>query len=232
MRRRYLNSGKERIDLSKSYFAIEALEDGVEVKFNNYYEYCIDDGFWIKADVTTLTSINAGQTMYFRAILMPDPSRGIGSFDIVNKCNLSGNIMSLLFGDDFEDKTSLRDYIFAFRYLFMNNDSIVDASQLILPATTLADYCYEYMFYGCTLLEAAPALPAEILRACCYLSIFYGCDNLKYIKMLATDISAYCCLKDWVYGVASSGTFVKNANMNDLPRGKSGIPYGWEVIDA
>lgn len=37
--------------------------------------------------------------------------------------------------------------------------------------------------------------------------------------MLATDISASYCLGSWVYGVASSGTFIKNAVMTSLPIG-------------
>jgi hypothetical protein len=47
--------------------------------------------------------------------------------------------------------------------------------------------------------------------------------------MLATDISATQCLSSWVYGVASSGTFVKNSAMTSLSSGASGIPKGWTV---
>jgi hypothetical protein len=49
--------------------------------------------------------------------------------------------------------------------------------------------------------------------------------------MLATNISASNCLSEWVDGVASSGTFVKNAAMTSLPNGDSGIPYRWTVED-
>lgn len=100
-----------------------------------------------------------------------------------------------------------------------------------LPATTLADYCYSYMFYGCTSLTTAPALPATTLWDNCYRSMFYGCNNLNYIKMLATGIYATNCLSNWVSGVASSGTFVKNPAMTSLPTGVSGIPSGWTVVD-
>ena len=50
--------------------------------------------------------------------------------------------------------------------------------------------------------------------------------------MLATDISASNCLYSWTSGVASVGTFIKHPNMNDLPTGTSGIPYGWTVETA
>ena len=61
--------------------------------------------------------------------------------------------------------------------------------------------------------------------------MFYGCSNLNHIKMLATDISATDCLSDWVSGVASTGTFVKNPNMTSLPTGNNGIPSGWTVVN-
>ena len=99
-----------------------------------------------------------------------------------------------------------------------------------LPATTLADTCYISMFSGCTGLTTAPEFPATILLSNCYQSMFNGCTNLNYIKCLATNISASDCLKNWVSGVASSGTFVKAASMNDWTTGTSGIPSGWTVV--
>jgi hypothetical protein len=61
--------------------------------------------------------------------------------------------------------------------------------------------------------------------------MFYNCKKLNYIKMLATNISASKCLTNWVSGVASTGTFVKNPTMTSLPTGTSGIPSGWTVVD-
>jgi hypothetical protein len=47
--------------------------------------------------------------------------------------------------------------------------------------------------------------------------------------MLATDISAGFCLYDWVKGVASSGTFVKNKNATWNVTGVNGVPSGWTI---
>jgi hypothetical protein len=87
------------------------------------------------------------------------------------------------------------------------------------------------MFYYCTNLTTAPELPATTLADDCYYYMFYNCNKLNYIKMLATDISASGCLSNWVIGVASTGTFVKNPDMNSLPTGYSGIPSGWTVVN-
>jgi hypothetical protein len=85
------------------------------------------------------------------------------------------------------------------------------------------------MFEGCTSLTTAPELPATTLASYCYDSMFYGCSKLNYIKMLATDISATSCLSNWVYNVSPTGTFVKNKNATWTVTGTSGVPSGWTV---
>ena len=87
------------------------------------------------------------------------------------------------------------------------------------------------MFNGCS-LKTAPELPATTLANSCYSYMFYGCSKLNKITMLATNTSAYSCLTKWVYSVASSGTFIKNAAMTSLPSGVNGIPNGWTVKNA
>ncbi len=100
-----------------------------------------------------------------------------------------------------------------------------------LPATSLADYCYQSMFYGCTALTAAPELPATSLADFCYNGMFFNCTHLNYVKCLATDISANNCTRNWLLGVASTGTFVKAPGMENWTTGDSGIPAGWTVED-
>ena len=110
--------------------------------------------------------------------------------------------------------------------MFRGCESLTTAPAL--PATTLAYSCYDNMFYGCTSLTQAPELPATTLATYCYYSMFAGCSNLNYVKCLATDISAPSCTYLWLDGVASTGTFVKDANTT----WQYDIPSGWTVIDA
>ena len=111
--------------------------------------------------------------------------------------------------------------------MFQGCTSLTTAPEL--PATTLAEQCYLGMFQGCSSLTTAPELPATILAEGCYASMFQGCTKLNYIKCLATNLSATDCTSDWVDGVASSGTFVKNASMKYWTTGVNGIPSGWTV---
>ena len=144
--------------------------------------------------------------------------------------------MSLLYGDNFKDKTSFPEGSqYTFRNLFRNNTHLINAENLILPATTLAEGCYATMFNGCTSLTIAPELHATTLSKTCYYQMFFGCSNLRKITMLATDIatdiSASGCLTNWVNGVASTGTFVKASSMTSLTPGVNGIPKGWTVVN-
>lgn len=111
--------------------------------------------------------------------------------------------------------------------MFYKCTSLTKAPQL--PATTLYNSCYSYMFSGCTSLENAPVLPATKLVTSCYSNMFYGCSKLNYVKALFTDNSATRCTSRWLEGVASSGTFVKNAAATWNVVGASGVPEGWTV---
>ena len=316
------------------YLIIEALEDGLTVSYDSYgCEYCVNGDYnWRTLATNEETeSIAVGQTLYFKRVQVK--GEGSGTFTISKKCNLNGNCMSMVFGDEAEGKTDLSEYPMCFKYLFDGCETIVSVNDDFLPATTLAPYCYsnmfrdcrnlikapklpaiilaercyEFMFNICPSLTTAPELPATTLAPYCYLSMFYStslttapelpattladgcydtmfgstllttapelpattladgcygamfisctslttapelpattltemcyammfqnCKNLNYIKMLATDITASMALTRWVKNVSSTGTFVKNTNMDTLPSGENGIPVGWTVVN-
>ena len=217
-----------------NYLTIIALENGLTASLSdNACEYCIDgNGNWLSlAAGATTQSINTGQTLSFRGNLTPTSSKGIGTFTISKKCNLEGNCMSMLFGDNASDNNSLSGKNYAFYNLFYNCTNIVSVSENFLPATTLTYRCYYNMFYNCYSLTTAPELRAARLGDSSYAYMFYGCSKLNYIKMLATDTSQLGCLVGWVVGVSSTGTFVKHPNMTSLSTGSGGIPAGWTIIN-
>jgi hypothetical protein len=73
-------------------------------------------------------------------------------------CNVGGNIMSLLYGSSFTGNETIfpRSSTYTFNQLFNNNSKVIKASELLLPATTLTNNCYEFMFQKCTSLTTAP----------------------------------------------------------------------------
>lgn len=172
--------------------------------------------------------------------------------------DIEGNIMSLIYGDNFVGQTTFNGGTYNFCSLFKKL-KVVSAENLILPALTLRDYCYRAMFSWCTYLAEAPQLPAttlakgvywymfercafttapdllaETLVAECYGYMFTYCSSLNFVKCMANSgFGTTNCKQNWLNGVASSGTFVKDSGVTvgTWTRTTSGIPEGWQVYD-
>lgn len=222
-------------DYSKEYLTIEfgtATSLAISPQGNFNLSYSLNYGnTW--TDITTMsyTKIINGTGYEGQIILMKGINNSFnGKIVCDGTFNVYGNIMSLLYGDNFVNQTSL-SYNYPFSNLFLNCTGLTDASNLILPATTLTYQCYYRMFEGCTNLTTAPVLPATTLVSQCYSRMFYNCTNLNYIKCLATDISATNCTEYWVLSVSSSGTFVKASGIN-WESGVNGIPANWTVEEV
>ncbi len=168
--------------------------------------------------------------------------------------NVEGNIMSLIGGDNFTGLTSFNSTQWVFHDLFAKSN-VISAENLVLPvmeltpycyralfskasslvkapelpATTLASYCYYYMFDETKLTEA-PELPAQTLVTECYRGMFAQCRKLNYIKCLAENNVTTANCNSWVLNVAATGTFVKDANAT-WTTGNNGIPTNWTAID-
>lgn len=238
-------------DYSKDYLTFTAKE---KISFAFHFAivptplwYSINGGSWVKLDNDNrfyTPTVNAGDKIQWKGTLTPSLDTasfyGIGRFipydennvEGLGKYTVEGNIMSLMYSDEFDGETSLSGKVEAFSRLFSGSTELEDAENLVLPATTLEILCYTTMFKNCSSMVTAPTLPATTLAESCYQNMFVGCSSLSKIKCLATDISATSCTNWWVYGVSQSGTFIKNASMSSWPSGDSGIPNGWTVQDA
>ena len=142
------------------------------------------------------------------------------------------------YGNMFQNCTSLTNApelpstnltLMCYMWMFHNCISLTTAPKL--PAQKLAIHCYSRMFYDCTGLTTAPELLAATTKNYCYYNMFYNCTRLNYIKCLLTSLSGDSPTGDWLKNVASTGTFVKAASMEDWTTGISGIPSGWTVVD-
>ena len=78
-----------------------------------------------------------------------------------------------------------------YQSMFYGCTSLTTAPEL--PATTLAERCYAYMFNGCTSLTTAPELPATTLVDSCYSNMFRECTSITAAPDLpATTLADYC----------------------------------------
>ena len=117
-----------------------------------------------------------------------------------------------------------------YRFMFYGCSSLATAPEL--PATTLATGCYQYMFQNCTSLTRAPELPATKLVDHCYFVMFSGCSRLNYIKAMFTTTPANTYTQNWVSGVASNGTFVRDVDITWNVTGTNGVPSSWTIIHS
>lgn len=245
-------------DYSQDYLTFRALEDGTFKFSSNSINYSLDSGVtWTElASDTDTPTVNSGDTILWKASLTAG-SNGIGTFSSSGRFEVEGNTMSLKYGDNFSGQTTFSDN-YSLRNLFNGCSGVTNAENMVLPATTLTNYCYNSMFYNCSNLTTAPNLPATTLANQCYQFMFYGCSslttaptllattlvkrcysrmfercsNLSNITCLATDISAQECTYRWVRSVqTSSGTFTKDSSMASWGGGENGIPNNWTVQD-
>ena len=185
-------------DYSSEYMTFEAVKDGAYLKFvpdhnsgaHGYFK--INDGEWnYKSAGEIATNLKSGDKIFVKSDITSLEKPGIDTriFDIYGLV-VYGNIMSLVYGDDFIGKTTIYDRNFQNLFAY---SGLISAENLILPATTLAKICYSYMFEGCTSLTTAPQLPATILAKSCYEDMFSGCTSLTTAPELpATKLAEWC----------------------------------------
>ncbi len=173
-----------------------------------------------------------------------------GIHRITQKFNVGGNIMSLLYGDDFENKTSFEGSKRGgqFAEMFFKSTGLISAEDLILPATELTKGCYCKMFIGCTSLVNAPELPAtKLAEDCCY-GMFDTCESLQTAPELHAEKlskSCYCVMfircnslknvtihaKSFKVNRSVSGMFYNAKNLQEL-KIKKGVKYDLSELDA
>ena len=230
---------------------------------NEYFEYAVGDGEWAKF-TTTVSGIAfggakgdlrlRGKSSKGTAIDGNITSRiSFGTSGVLVDC--SGDIRTLI---DYENYATASTAEARFCRLFQYNQLLRTAPEL--PASTLADYCYRSMFYGCTSLTQAPELPATTLaRSCysvmfdgctsltqapklpattladwCYFQMFNGCTSLSSITMLATNVSAPRCLENWLKdaGTNARSRTLTVADSEAYGKVESYLPDNWKSGQA
>lgn len=163
-------------------------------------------------------NVSAGNKVYFKNATPGIKVTGMGSFSAsTGSYEVEGNIMSLLWGDDFRDKTELKassetpignTFCHLFNYgdaTAENKNALKSAENLILPSTTLITNCYGHMFEWCYGLTKAPELPATTLAYACYRSMFSYCTSLEKAPELPAET---------LVGECYSHMFTNSSNVN------------------
>ena len=197
------------------------------------WEYNFDTGY-VGATVT----VPANSKMYMY-LYLSDGYRGLESLTANGRTvttltcpdqedySIGGNAMSLIYGQDFTGSETAFPTGTTHNFSGVFTDSyLVDAGNLLLPATTLTSHCYDKMFWVSHIVTA-PELPATTLAQGCYSQMFTDCPNLASITVGATSWDTSNS-SGWVTGVSATGTFTKPSSTT-IATGDDGIPSGWTV---
>ena len=203
-------------DYYSQYFTIEsqANENEISLYVNKRYititsiEKSLDGGVtWTTPstqgtsnDVTyllggpTTNYLNNGEKVLVRIVsnYLGGSSDSGSNFKFTKNTKIYGNIMSLLYGSNFEGQDTLQ-YFDNFNGLFKNCTTLTDIVNLKLPATTLSLRCYGGMFEGCTSITRTMELPATNLAQSCYSGMFTNCTALTEAPLLPAIILAQSC---------------------------------------
>ena len=197
-------TGPAPVDYRSMPLTIEALSAGTLQLTNNTSQtdiyYNLNDGGWQLIGTDNMSfNVDAGDIIQFgatEAVNLQQYSAGRSLFSGNTLAfKVYGNIESLEYGyGDFTNRDTSVYLESAFTYCFRSCSGLTDASNLVLPATTLANSCYYGMFNGCTSLTTAPELPATTLADYCYYAMFENCSGLLIAtsKLPATTLAGYC----------------------------------------
>ncbi len=183
---------------------VEALTDGtvkvdITGELSTGMKYSVNGGEKTLITTTTDIPVSAGDRVRFYGngtatqVYGDYPKVRIQGSGDGFTCKAYGNVMSLLDETNFATKTDLPNESNVFSGLFSGNTALTDAGDLLLPATTLTERCYEGMFSLCSALTTAPVLPAETLAPYCYFGMFRNCEALTKAPDLLAPTLVQCC---------------------------------------
>ena len=215
-------NSKEKVDYTTEYLTFNILSAGTinwtasDSSVTKTIEYKLNNNEWASITSNTGSSaptitVNSGDKLQFRG----NNAQYTNSYSVYNSFSgstasfeVEGNVMSLIYGDDFKNKLAISSG-YALASLFRGCTKLVSAKNLILPATTLAENCYDDMFNNCKSLTKVPKLPATTLASGCYNGMFVNCTSLTTAPELPATTLTYQCYNSMFYGCTSLTTAPK-----------------------
>ena len=193
-------------DYKRKYFTVEAITNGT-LRYNSSIEYSLTNGnVWQTLNSSEYLSLNAGNKVLLRG------TNKVGHISYYGTYKVYGNIMSLKYSDNFtsDDAKVLNSTTGGFAGMFSGQTGLTDASNLILPATTLKDDSYKAMFSGCTNLSGSPkTLPASSLTNSCYENMFSNTKITSIPNIKAVEVTNKAC-----FGMFSGCTSLTSVTMS------------------
>ena len=180
---RYYDISRSHVDLR--YFTIQAKEtgttrvtfsytgDGIKRRLQGEPDFVTYDGSPIALDQGQYVQFIGQRTSYAG---LEDGTRPLFTSDGNKVCYIYGDIMSLL-----NNSTTVGDNAFQYAFRGATWIDIPAGRPLRLTASTLGQYCYNQMFWGCTSLTRPPELQTTLsanVPKYAYSYMFKDCTSL------------------------------------------------------
>lgn len=190
---RYYNVAKTFLNLT--YFTIQARDAATTIEFTTKFrdstyglQYSSDGVTWTNVSVTPSFSLAAGQSVKVqgKGDKYQNSDGTTPLFTSTGPCYIYGDIMSLFCDGSYNKKTAFsgsNNNALEGTFREMTNLDIHPARPLLLSAQTLAQSCYQQMFYGSSITRAPEfanddgGFAADIPSKACY-QMFQGCTAL------------------------------------------------------
>lgn len=194
--------------IRKNYLAFTIVGGSAQLSHSKGVSYSLDGGVtWKKcwgfsgvANPPEPIEIPAASTVLFKNVpssISSDDGTGYFKVTVANGGGVyvHGNIMSLLYGDDFENKVVVPDYAFidAFKAV-----PIIGVEKGLLPALKVGSLAYHKLFYGQKNFTEYPDLPATDIGESCYAQMFDFAGGVPMQELCAKNLS-YCCYDNMFY---------------------------------
>lgn len=226
----------------RKYLTMQAIETGT-ISVNIYsgcssmtISYSLDNGVtWIdnafttgKAKTYTTPTLSAGDRVLWKCISTDGSfSNSYGKvvkFSSTMSCKMYGNIMSLIYGDNFIGKNTVADGFQTFRQNFAGL-KVVDAKYLVIPVATMKQYVAIMMFDGNTTLASGPAFVSDDIQTDALQQAFRNNTHLASLTIIADSVSNN--QNNWAANVPSGGVLTREiGNTFTL------LPTGWMTNDV
>lgn len=190
-----IDPSKEREIYAKKYVTLTLKSAGKLYKpsysgTNAKLYYSMDDGNTWTLFTTTVDNIPSGTKVLLKGENITKFTTRLYTYDTV--FDLSGNILSLFYGDNFRSATNLPGS-YACENLF-SQTKVEDASKLILPEAAVPEYGYHATFKWCNTMTQAPILPATTVGDRGYCEMFSMCSVLTTAPIIeATSLGKSAC---------------------------------------
>lgn len=154
----------------------------------------------IHSDEDSSFNVDSGEKVQFKGNFQNYPTQNDSNYSTFNGStatfNVSGNIMSIMKEEDFDNLELTQPYAF-FRLFACTN--VTDASEMKMP-NIVSQACCGFMFRECRELKHGPKLPAEDLVQACYWAMFISCSRLQEgVEMSAVNLAYQSCIFMYAY---------------------------------